>query len=468
MQDRTSPIIHFSVVARVVALPVVFAFGFGFPFLTAFVYTCPTALADGPPAGVARPRPPDPVTTWSALASATVAGAGMSPLRQPLTLALVHLAMHDAVAAVTHAFAPHDASALVGGPALRDAAVVEAAIVEAAYTVLVWEVPSGRAALDDARRDALAALAGDRGQRERGAAAGRRTAKLLLARRANDGRDGRNADRPFAPHTGPGRWVPTPPAYLPAAGMFLGRVTPFVLRRASAARPPGPPPLTSRRYAKEFEEVKQLGARASTTRTAAQTANALFWEPLAGTIWPASIRRIAEEQGLDVTRSVRFQAAAFVAFADAMIACWDAKLAYQWWRPITAIAQAARDDNAATQSDAADAAWEPLGVTPNFPEYPSGHACISAAVADVIEGFFEGSFGGSLPAPVAIPVTNIRTGEERRYASAKAIADEVIEARMLLGVHFRSGNEDGARIGHQVAREVRRRLIGNHRVPASR
>src|SRR4030095_5724080 len=119
--------------------------------------------------------------------------------------------------------------------------------------------------------------------------------------------------------------------------------------------------------------------------TPEQTATALFWEPLAGTVWPATIRRVAREQGLDLSSSARFQAAAFAAFADGLIACWDAKFAFNSWRPVTAIQAGEADGNGQT---APDPHWLPLAITPNFPEYPSGHTYATAAVAHTIERFF--------------------------------------------------------------------------------
>jgi PAP2 superfamily len=169
------------------------------------------------------------------------------------------------------------------------------------------------------------------------------------------------------------------------------------------------------------------------------------WEPLAGTVWIPTIRRLAREQMLDLESSARFQAAAFAAFADGLIACWDAKFHFNFWRPVTAIRRGETDGNPKTD---ADAAWEPLAVTPNFPEYPSGHACASAATAQTIEDFFQHD--------VLIPARNVVTGQERVYRRASQLVDEVVEARMLLGLHFRSGDEDGAEIGRKIARQIRR------------
>jgi hypothetical protein len=157
---------------------------------------------------------------------------------------------------------------------------------------------------------------------------------------------------------------------------------------------------------------------------------------------------MAAERGLDIATAARFEAAAFAAFADGLIACWDAKYHFGFWRPVTAIRAGDADGNAATEPDPA---WEPLSTTPAFPEYPSGHACTTTAVANVMEDFF--------PQDLVIPARNVVTGEERVYTRARDVSDEVVEARMLLGVHFRAGDEDGAEIGRRIARRIRTELF---------
>jgi hypothetical protein len=220
------------------------------------------------------------------------------------------------------------------------------------------------------------------------------------------------------------------------------------MRSPSQFRPDGPPRLRSRQYVEDYREVKSLGAKQSLTRTPKQTATALFWEPLAGTVWPASIRRIATERGLDIPTAALFEAATFAAFADGLIACWDAKYYFNFWRPVTAIRGGDTDGNAHTE---ADPAWEPLSTTPAFPEYPSGHACATTAVANIMEDFF--------PHDLRIPARNVNTGEERFYTRARDVSNEVVEARMLLGVHFRTADEAGAEIGRRIARRIRTRFF---------
>jgi hypothetical protein len=386
------------------------------------------------------PRPAtaasDPIAEWSLAASAAATATGMAPLRTPITLALLHVAMFDAVTAITGDRRPDAA----GEPATA-AASPYAAAVAAGYRVLLAEFPTQQPGLQ-LTYDALLTAEPDSARRRAGIAVGGDVAQRLLASRAHDGR---NAVIPYVPGAGAGVWVPTPPGFLAVTTAFLAKVTPFTMASPAQFRPSGPPAFGSRKWLADYEEVKSLGARDGSARTVEQTATALFWEPLAGTVWVPSIRRTAREQRLALPSSARFHAAAFAAFADGLIACWDAKFQFNFWRPVTAIHDADADGHPSTVPDPG---WEPLAVTPSFPEYPSGHACASAAVAHTIEHFFQ--------YPVIIPARNVVTGDERLYRRASEIVDEVVEARMLLGLHFRSGDEDGAEIGRRIARQIRR------------
>ena len=380
---------------------------------------------------------PDPIAEWNLAAQAAVVAAGMPALRTPITFAILHLAMYDAANAVTRDHQPYAVAPKVPHPASTVAAATEAG-----YRILLAEVPSQKAALDNVYHRLRASMP-ETQETINGIAAGAAVAEELLRRRAHDGR---NATIPYAPGSGRGAWIATPPGFMPATTAFLAQVTPFTMESPSQFRPGGPPPFHSRQWIRDYDEVKTLGAKDSSSRTPEQTMTALFWEPLAGTVWPATIRRLAQEQQLDLSSSARFQAAAFAAFADGLIACWDAKFYFNYWRPVTAIRDGDTDEN---ESTVADPNWEPLAITPDFPEYPSGHACATAAVAHTIEDFF--------PHDVIIPARNVMSGEERLFRKARDIVDEVVEARMLLGLHFRSADEDGAEIGRKIARQIRSR-----------
>jgi hypothetical protein len=385
----------------------------------------------------------DPITEWSVTASSAASASAMAPLRTPITLAMLHLAMYDAVNAVAPERTSYAARVSAARPASADAAAIEAG-----YRILLAEFP-GQQTMIDGKYQTLLADVPESPAKRNGIGAGASVAQQLLTRRAHDGR---NASVAYEPGAGPGVWVPTPPGFLAATTAFLGRVSPFTMDSPWQFRPEGPPALGSQKWVRDYNEVKVFGAKVSSARSDEQTATALFWEPLAGTVWPATIRRIAREQVLDLTSSARFQAAAFAAFADGLIACWDAKFAFNSWRPVTAIQQGGSDGNPRTE---AESAWEPLAVTPNFPEYPSGHACATAAVAYTIEDALhrEGLHH------VAIPARHFVSGEERFYRRASDVVDEVVEARMWLGLHFRSADEDGADIGRRVANQLRRKFF---------
>jgi hypothetical protein len=385
----------------------------------------------------------DPITEWSVAASEAASASGMAPLRTPITLAMLHLAMYDAVNAVEPDRTPYLSRVDVVRPASA-----RAAAIEAGYRLLLAEFP-GQQPMIDAKYQALLADVPESAARSNGIAAGASVAHQLLARRIGDGR---NANVTYVAGSGAGAWVPTPPGFLAVTTAFLARVTPFTMDRPWQFRPEGPPALGSMKWVRDYNEVKMLGGKDGSARSDGQTATALFWEPLAGTVWPATIRRIAREHMLDLDSSASFQAAAFAAFADGLIACWDAKFAFNSWRPVTAIQQGDTDRTPRTE---ADPAWEPLAVTPNFPEYPSGHACATAAVAHTIEDLLQREGLEH----VLMPARHFMSGEERFYRRASEVVDEVVEARMWLGLHFRSGDEDGADIGRRIANQIRRKFF---------
>jgi hypothetical protein len=404
------------------------------------VLTCCALLALAPCSG-AQSALPDVINEWSAIAS-QLAGTppAMHPLRAPITLAILHLAMYDAVNTVIGTREAYDVSPTVLGPASAHAAAVEAG-----YRVLLNEFPLQATALD-AKRHTLVAGVRDGIEKSNGTIVGRKVAMRLLELRARDGRDA--IPPPFEAGSGRGAYELTPSLFQPVDSEFLAYVTPFTMKSTAQFRPAGPPRLGSKRYARDYNEVMAFGVKSGSARTDEQTTTAMFWQPLAGTVWPATIRRMATEQALDLPARAHFEAAAFAAFADGLIACWDAKFHFRFWRPVTAIRAGDTDRN---NNTVADPSWEPLFETPNFPEYPSGHACATAAVAYTIEDYFDHN--------VAIPAHSVRTNTDRLYRRASDVVNEVIEARMLIGVHFRTADEDGADIGRKIARQIERRFF---------
>ena len=197
---------------------------------------------------------------------------------------------------------------------------------------------------------------------------------------------------------------------------------------ASQFRPDGPNSLTSQEYADDFNQVKELGRIDSTTRTPEQTTEALFWTDHDIRQWNDGLLRLAAARGLDLVQTARMLAMAHVAGGDAMIACFDAKYHYWFWRPFQAIPQADTDGNPAT---VADPSWKPLGTTPNFPEYPSAHACHSTAVVAALDAFF-----GTDKVPFTLD-SRVTGHDDAHYRRLHDVVKDVDRARVLVGFHFR-------------------------------
>ena len=219
---------------------------------------------------------------------------------------------------------------------------------------------------------------------------------------------------------------------------------PLTLTSPSQFRPGGPNSLTSQAYADDLNQVEQLGRIDSTARTADQTLQARFWTDHDIRQWNDGLLRLASDRGLDLVQTARMLAMAHVAGGDAMVGCFDAKYHYWFWRPFQAIPQADSDGNPATVSDPA---WLPLGATPNFPEYPSAHACHSTAVVAALDAFFGTD-------KVAFTLESRVTNTTRRYDRLQDIVDDVDQARVLVGFHFLSSDLQGSVLGRTVGRYV--------------
>jgi hypothetical protein len=232
-------------------------------------------------------------------------------------------------------------------------------------------------------------------------------------------------------------------------GLCLPGMRPLALVGASQFRPDGPNALTSREYADDFNQVNELGRIDSTSRTPYQTNEARFWTDHDIRQWNDGLLKLADDQGLGLVQTARMLALAHVAGGDAMIACFDAKYHYWFWRPFQAIPQADSDGNPDT---VADPSWKPLGATPNFPEYPSAHACHSTAVVEALDAFFGTdkisltltSRAPGLPDPARI----------RTYDRLQDVVKDVDWARVLVGFHFRNSDLQGSALGRKVGRYV--------------
>jgi hypothetical protein len=393
----------------------------------------------GPPAAAGRGATEgrEAVLDWNQIAQEAVV-AGRPPGSAQILLGITQVAVYDTVVALHGGSRPYAVA-----PPVRRPASTAAAVATAAHHVLVARVPGQAAGVDARYADYLAAI-GDGPAKTNGVRLGGRVAERLLALRAGDGFDD---EVPYVqPPPGPGVFepvAPTTPVDVP-----LAKVRPLTFTSPSRFRPDGPAPLGSDTYRRDFDEVKALGRADSTVRTPGQTETARFWSDNSVVQWAATLRALAVGRRLGVGDTSRLLAMAHVAAADAMVACFDAKYHYLFWRPVHAIARAGDDGDPATVPDPA---WTAL-LTVNHPEYPSGHACFSTTMAAAVAGFF-GTHRVRLSFDSAV------TGTRRDYATVGEIVREIREARILSGLHYRHSMLDGERLARRVAGHAASRFL---------
>jgi len=380
----------------------------------------------------------DIIADWNAIGvTVIVTNAQRPPAASYIDLTYMHIAIYDAVNAIDGRYKPF-AIKLDNVPS--DASK-EAAAAAAAYNILKNLFPSQQSFLDDAYARSLATIADGAGKAH-GISVGEQVATRFLALRTGDGR---NADVPYVAGSGPGVWQPTPPALAPTPlTPWVAKMKPFVMREPSQFRAEGPPDLASKRWAKDFNETKSLGSAASTTRTADQTELARFYTEHGGPQYGRLSRDIAAAQGLSLADSARFFAQVYVTCSDAWIAGWDSKYQFNFWRPVTAIRAADTDGNPATD---VDSGWTPVATTPNHPEYPSAHGFLTASYIEAVRRFFGTK-------RLTFTVTSTVTGTSRTFHNTDDLIDEVIEARIWGGMHYRTSMLDGVEIGKSVAKWV--------------
>ena len=381
-------------------------------------------------------RASDPVMDWNQIALAATVTAGQGALPQIRSLAIVHTAVHDAVNGITGEYRTYlpDRLGAAGTP--------EAAAIGAAHQALTRLFPAQAATFAAARTATLAAHGLT--EADPGLQVGAAAADAIVMLRSTDGAS--QANFPYtAPGAGqPGVWVPVGSAPIVAPGW--GRVAPWVLKSGSQFRPDAPPSLDSDRYTRDYDEVKAFGAQDSQARTPLQTNIAIFWDGSPSAIWNSVARHVLHSRPMSLSSKARVFALMYLAGADASIACWDAKYTYNFWRPISAIRAGDTDGNDGT---VADFAWEALFATHQHPEYPSGHSTNSGAMAAAL-GLI---FGDDPGVPIRATSPRIPTFP-RDWTTFSEGVDEVIDARVYTGFHFRTSDEVGARVGGQVARFV--------------
>jgi hypothetical protein len=380
--------------------------------------------------GVARA---DAVTQWNLNASnALTVTAGQAPPVSVLHFAMVHGAVYDAVNGIDRGYQPYLVS-----PAAMPWDSKDAAVATAAYRVLVSIVPAQQPALLGLYDSSLAAIP-DGPAKTGGINAGEAAAAAMIAARTNDGRFGPFR---FTIGTTPGAWRPTLPAFVNDPNAWLKDVKPFLIESSSQFRSKGPHQLTSNQYAKEFAEVKSVGSATSTTRTGDQTHAANYWAEHPARTWSRIFRTLAAQENVSTVDSARLFAMLYLTAADALITVWDDKAHWSFWRPITAIHEADTDGNPKTVKDAA---WRPLIPNPPYPEHPSGHLGLSGSIGETLKDFFRGN-------KMAWSDTN-NAGLTRSFTRFSHAIAEIVDARVWSGIHFRTADEQGERIGRQVAR----------------
>jgi hypothetical protein len=371
----------------------------------------------------------DAVCDWNSKVGEIVVSARMGPPPANRAMAIANTAVYEAVNAITRRY-PAGALKLDAAPG----ASVDAAIAAANRTVLAKLLPSQQAAIDGAYQAALAKIA-DGPARASGIAVGEQAAAAMLASRADDGAA---VAETYRPQTAAGVYVPTA---TPAATQWPQR-KPWLMTGPSQFRPGPPPALTSALWARDFNEVKALGGKSNSRRTAEQTQIASFWEATLPSVYNGLVLSIAEAPGREVTQNARLFAAVAQAADDALLAVFDAKYNYNFWRPVTAIRNGDLDGNDATERDAA---WAPFIETPMHPEYPCAHCTVAGAVGTVLQA----EVGtGSLPALTTS--SYLAKGPARSWTRIDDFIQEVGNARVYDGVHFRNSTEVGAAMGRQI------------------
>lgn len=377
----------------------------------------------------------DTVVLWNSYAQDNIyESARQAPYVSSRSFAMVQGAVYDAVNAI--AGAPYQPYLIA--PHARRTDSVDAAVATAATDVLLSLFPEQADAVRARYDTALAAIPDGRAKRA-GIAVGAQTAAAMIAARQGDGAFG---SQTWTVGTLPGQWRPTPPAYA-QDGAWVGDLKPFVIPDATMFRTAGPPALTSAAYAKDLNEVEAIGSATSTLRTLDQTQAAIWWHDRRQTRWEIK-RQLAETQHLDALQAARMFAMADIVNADASIACFNEKKFWNFWRPVTAIQQADTDGNPATT---ADPSWMPLLITPPFPDYTSGHTCSTSAIMLALRQFFGRD-------DIAFSAYSADSGTVRSFTSFSSALAEVVEARIWGGVHFRTADEEGVKIGTGVTRYV--------------
>jgi hypothetical protein len=398
-----------------------------------FLSGCATllAFAAGSPVAAAHDRASgEVVRDWNETARSQAFG---NPLRLARVLAIMHAAQHDAINGAQPRYETYTSTLQNPG------ADPEAAAAAAAHHVLVAFFPANQAALDERLTESLSAVP-DGDAEDAGVALGGAAGDIVLRARAADGYD--TAD-PFSPAPGPGVWEPTPPAFAPMLEPQFHNVAPFTLRDRTQFLPDPPPALTSRRYTRDYNEVKLVGQDISPARTPDETHVAHFWAEPSPSGWSRVGNLVSERYHYDLHHTARLQALLNMAMTDGFIVGWYQKRHFAFWRPVTAIHKADSDRNPSTEPDPA---WLSLRPTPPLPDYPSTHSLLGGAAAEILRRFTTTNvFPFCMVSTTAPPPATQRCWRTFTHAEL-----ENAESRVLAGFHFRFAIETGVNVGRKV------------------
>lgn len=381
----------------------------------------------------------DVIADWNLIGIGEAVAASRPGGSPSIDLATMHAAMYDAVQAIEKDYQPYrvgDVPNASGSPI--------AAAAKAARDVLMARFPARAGTINTTYENYLAANTID--VNDAGIAVGTYVAAKLLSYRSCDG----SLPIPaafFIGGTGIGEWRPTPNAFSAMnPGPYLGQVTPFFMTRPTQFRPDAPPAITSKRYARDYNEVKLYGAKTGSLRSADQTDLANFWGGNTFAAIYSGVRDVAANHVDNVSDSSRLFALVAMSQADTIIGVWDAKYHYNFWRPQTAIRNGDADGNPSTEGDAN---WESMILNPAYPDYTSGANGVSSSTMFAMEHFFETD-------SIAFSMTTTNTGptnqDTRNYTSFSQATQEVVDGRVLLGIHFRFADEASVGIGKNVAK----------------
>ena len=398
--------------------------------LTAFttvIGVVPTSVA------AAQVEVPDQVLAWNLHAyNELIVGKGQPPPVVVMHLAMVHGAIYDAVNAIDGGFEPY-----LRAPDAELSFSKDAAAAAAGYQVLLNVIPDRAAQLAGYYAASLEAIP-DGPAEDGGVAVGNAAAATMIAERTGDGRFG---DASFSEGTGAGQWRALAPGLAGNNFKWVGEVDPFLVPDASRFATGGPLSVASSAYAREFDEVKNLGRRTGSTRTADQTEQALFWADHAVAMWNRIFRQVSGSQELSTVENARYFAMLYLTGADAAIACFQDKERAGFWRPQTAIQEAADDGNPAT---AAEPGWLPLLANPPYPDHPSGHNCLSSSIVSTLQDFFGTN-------RMSFSATHATLGITRSFTHFSHAISEIRLARVYGGLHFMTADAQGVTLGKKVA-----------------